>query len=194
MALCFSHTAAGYLAYEAVRPAGAHRPAWLAAAVALANAADLDFVPGIFLGRPGMFHRGVTHTVAAVAVVGALVALAGWLARRPPGHSGRVALWASATYASHLLLDFFTIDSRPPHGGRFLWPLSDAFYLSPVTPLSEIVVDGSGRAAFFASLVAPHTVPVWAEEITVLVLAVAAVHALRAVVASPMWPGIAEEP
>jgi hypothetical protein len=56
------------------------------------------------------------------------------------------------------------------------------------------VVDGSGRAAFFASLVAPHTVPVWAEEITLLVLAVAAVHALRAILASPMWPGIAEEP
>jgi len=105
-----------------------------------------------------------------------------------------VALWASATYASHLLLDFFTIDRRPPYGGRFLWPFSDAYYLSPVTPLPEIVVDGSGRMAFFASLVGPHTAPVWAQEIALLVLVVAAVHALRAVFAWPAWSGIAEEP
>ena len=186
MALCCAHTAAGYLAYEAVRPAGPHRPGLLAAAVALANAAELDFVPGILLGHPGMFHRGVTHTVAAVVAVGCLVALVG------PG--GRRALWASATYASHLLLDFFTIDRRPPYGGRFLWPFSDAYYLSPVTPLPEIVVDGSGRMAFFASLVGPHTAPVWAQEIALLVLVVAAVHALRAVIAWPAWSGIAEEP
>jgi membrane-bound metal-dependent hydrolase YbcI (DUF457 family) len=193
MALCFAHTAAGYLAYEAVRPAGAHRPVRLLAAVALANAADLDFVPGILVGRPGMFHRGVTHTVAAVAVVGVGVMLAGWLAGRPRGAWGWVALWASVTYASHLLLDFFTIDRKPPYGGRFLWPFSDAYYISPVTPLPEIVVDGSGRRAFFASLVGPHTLPVWAQEVGVLVLAVAGVHALRAVVAWPAWRGIAEE-
>src|SRR5262249_42649412 len=49
MALCFAHTAAGYLAYEAVRPASAHRPGLLAAAVLLANGPDLDFVPGVLL-------------------------------------------------------------------------------------------------------------------------------------------------
>jgi len=194
MALCCSHTAAGYLAYEAVRPAGAHRPLWLAAAVGLANAADLDFVPGILLGRPGMFHRGVTHTVAAVAVVGVVVALGARLARRPPARWDRVALWASAVYASHLLLDYFTIDARPPYGGRFLWPFSDAYYLSPVTLLPEIVVDPRGRGAFFASLVAPHTLPVWVEEIGLLLLVVVAVHALRAVLAWPAWQGVAEEP
>ena len=58
MALCCAHTAAGYLAYEAVRPAGPHQRRLLAAAVALANAPDLDFVPGLVLGHPGMFHRG----------------------------------------------------------------------------------------------------------------------------------------
>ena len=194
MALCGAHTAAGYLAYEAVRPAGPHRPGLLAAAVVLANGPDLDFVPGILLGRPGMFHRGVTHTVAAVIVVGCLAALVGWVSGRRRAVWGRTALWASATYASHLLLDFFTIAQRPPHGARFLWPFSDAYYLSPVTPLPEIVVDGSGRMAFFASLVGPHTAPVWAQEIALLVLVVAAVHALRAVTAWPAWSGIAEEP
>ena len=60
--------------------------------------------------------------------------------------------------------------------------------------LAEIVIDGSGRWAFFASLAGPHTAPVWAEEIGLLALTVATVHALRAAVAAPAWQRIAEEP
>ena len=105
--------------------------------MALANAPDLDFLPGIAIGHPGVFHRGVTHTVAGVAAV---LVVAWLVARRraPDGWSvGRTALWAAAVYGSHLVLDFFAIDSRAPHGGQFLWPFSDAYYLSPVTPLRE---------------------------------------------------------
>src|SRR5262245_2242945 len=108
MALCFAHTAAGYLAYGAVGPAGPHRPLLLAGAVAPANAPDLDFVPGILMGRPGLFHRGVTHTLAAVLVV----TLVAWLIGRQRPLAGwtpvRAALWVGAVYGSHLLLDFFT--------------------------------------------------------------------------------------
>ena len=50
MALCLAHATAGYLAYEALRPAGPHRPGLLAGAVLLANAPDLDFVPGLVVG------------------------------------------------------------------------------------------------------------------------------------------------
>ena len=46
MALCLAHATAGYLAYEALRPAGPHRLDLLAGAVLLANAPDLDFLPG----------------------------------------------------------------------------------------------------------------------------------------------------
>ena len=70
MALAFAHTTAGYLGYQLVRPPGPHRPALLLAAVALANGADLDFLPGLVIGRAGAYHRGVTHALAAVVVVG----------------------------------------------------------------------------------------------------------------------------
>ena len=193
MALCCSHTAAGYVAYEAVRPPGPHRPGLLVTAVALANAPDVDFLPGILVGHPGAFHRGVTHTLAAAIVV----ALAAWLVGRlrDPGWSPRVALWAGAIYVSHLLVDYFTVDSRGPGGGRFLWPLSDAYWISPVTPLHEIVIDRSGRAAFFRSLTAPETRGVWIEEISILLGVVAAVHLVRALLAAA-WstvPGVAED-
>jgi membrane-bound metal-dependent hydrolase YbcI (DUF457 family) len=192
MALCFTHSAAGYLAYEAVRPAGGHRPGLLAAAVALANGPDLDFLPGVLLGHPAAYHRGVTHTVLAVVAVGGLVALgirlAGW--RRPlPGRAG---LWAGAVYASHLLLDFFTVDSIPPHGARFLWPLSDAYWHAPVAPLPEIVIDPSGRTAFVLSLAGPRTATVWAFEAGLLAATVLAVRVVRSWQAAPTWQDVRE--
>lgn len=180
MALCFTHTAAGYLAYEAGRPGEGHRPGLLAAAVALANGPDVDFLPGILIGQPGAFHRGVTHTLAAVVVIGVAAALGAGVLGRPRRIVLRAALWAGLVYASHLLLDFFTADVKPPSGGRFLWPLSDAYYLAPVTPLREILIDPSGRLAFLRSLVQPGTIGVWMEEVGILVSVVAAVHGVRA--------------
>src|SRR5262245_66644350 len=115
MALCFTHGAAGYLAYEMVRPAGGHRPGLLAAAVALANAPDIDFLPGILLGHPGAYHRGVTHTLLAVVLVAVAVALGIRFAGRGRVPIARAGLWAGAVYASHLVVDFFTVDSVAPH-------------------------------------------------------------------------------
>jgi membrane-bound metal-dependent hydrolase YbcI (DUF457 family) len=177
MALCFAHATAGYLVYEAVRPADRHRPALLAASVLLANAPDLDFVPGWLLGHPGMFHRGVTHTLAAVVAVtlaGALLWRGGDLA------SARLtALWAGVTYGSHLLLDYFTTNARPPHGGPFLWPLSDAYWIAPVTPLGEIIIDPSSRIGFIRSILGAETHGVWLREIMLALLVIAIVRLLR---------------
>src|ERR1043165_443768 len=137
MALCFAHSAAGYLAYEVARPADRHRPGLLLAAVGLANAPDLDFLPRILVGHPGAYHRGVTHTLAAVALA-ALVAVV--VARRRTHRPSRtfrtpwtVGAWVAAVWAAHLFLDLITTDVVAPYGGRFLWPLSSAYYIAPVT-------------------------------------------------------------
>src|SRR5579883_2594427 len=96
MALPVGHAAAGYLAYEAVRPAGRHRAGWLATALLLANAPDLDYLPGLLVGHPDAWHRGVTHSLAAaLAVAAGVTALAA--ARRLPG---RLALGAALAWAS----------------------------------------------------------------------------------------------
>ncbi len=144
-------------------------------------------MPGVLLGHPGAYHRGVTHTVIAAVVVAVLVVLGARLAGRRGTSPLGAGAWAGAVYGSHLLLDFFTTDAVPPHGARFLWPFSDAYYLAPVTPLPEIIIDPSGRGAFLASLVAPHTAAVWAQEITVLVATVVIVRAFRAWQARPAW-------
>src|SRR5262245_42639425 len=115
MALCFAHSAGGYLLYEAVRPAGRHRLGLLAASVLLAGAPDIDFVPGLVIGQPAAVHRGPTHTLVAAVAVGATVGLGAWLLRR--GYRPLfVGLWAAAAYGSHLLIDCITVDAVPPYG------------------------------------------------------------------------------
>jgi membrane-bound metal-dependent hydrolase YbcI (DUF457 family) len=178
MALCFAHSAAGYLVYEAVRPAGPHRLGLLAASVLLAGAPDLDFVPGIVLGQPGMWHRGSTHTILAAVVVGAAVALGVRVFRR--GSPALAAgLWAAAAYGTHLVVDCITADPRPPYGVQLFWPLSPVWVHAPVAPLREILVDGSSRAGFVTSLLRPGTLSAWLGDAAVLAAAVAGVHAVR---------------
>jgi membrane-bound metal-dependent hydrolase YbcI (DUF457 family) len=199
MALCFAHTAAGYLAYEVARPADRHRPRLLLAAVGLANAPDVDFLPGMLVGQPGAYHRGVTHTLAALALA-ALVAVV--VARRWAPSRSRpfrtpwtAGAWVAAVWASHLLLDLVTTDVVAPHGGRFLWPLSSAYYIAPVTLLPEIVIDGSGRGAFFRSLVDAHAWVAWATDVGVLagaLVSVALVRAWRARAAGTQLAGLSE--
>ena len=179
MALALAHTIAGYLAYEVVRPQGAHRPALLLAAVALANGPDLDFLPGLVMGHAGAYHRGMTHTLAAVLAVGAAVALVVGSAGRRRALVVRAAAWAAAVYASHLLLDYLTVDAVPPYGGRFLWPLSGAYYLAPTPVLDGVIIDSSGRAAFVASLLTPQALGVWGRELACLAATVALAHGLR---------------
>jgi len=179
MALAFAHTTAGYLGYQLVRPPGPHRPALLLAAVALANGADLDFLPGLVIGRAGAYHRGMTHTLAAVLAVGTAVALGAGLAGRRRAVLVRAAAWAAAVYASHLVLEYLTVDALHPYGGRFLWPLSDAYYLAPTPVLDGVIIDSSGRAAFVASLLTPQALGVWGRELACLAATVALAHGLR---------------
>ncbi len=184
MALPFGHISAGYLGYEAVRPAGPHRPALLLGAIALANAADFDFLPGLVIGHADAYHRGVTHTLAAVVVIALAVAAAGGIAGACRATVLRAAGWAAAVYASHLVLDYVTVCAVPPSGGRFLWPLSDAYYIAPRPLLDEIIIDSSSRSAFVASLLTPHALGVWARELAFLLGIVGLVYGLRRSAAS----------
>lgn len=99
------------------------RALWgLAGVLALATTPDVD------LYLAGVPHRGVTHTLLAVAVVGGAVALLSWLLR-PRGFGSRFgAARFGATVGglgvlSHLLGDVVT-----PMGIRPFLPLSDVTY------------------------------------------------------------------
>jgi membrane-bound metal-dependent hydrolase YbcI (DUF457 family) len=181
MALPIAHATAGYLVYEAARPSGAgQRLGLLAAALVLANAPDLDFVPGLLAGRPEVFHRGVTHTLGATVVIAAAAFVLARLVSGRPGVARRAALVAGAAWGSHLLLDYFTADAVPPSGARFLWPLSNAYWISPVPLLREVLLDRTSSAAFLHSLLTGEMLTVWTEQIALFMCAVAAVRVMRA--------------
>jgi inner membrane protein len=108
------------------RLAAAHGSWWLRAGTGLtlagavlAAAPDLDL---LFAG-----HRTVTHSVGAVALVGAAAALVAARLRWPVT---RVALTCAAAYGSHLLLDWMGVDLTLPYGLQALWPFSDRWFIS----------------------------------------------------------------
>ena len=69
------HAVAGYTVYESTKK---ETPDWKLAltCMVLANAADLDFIPGILVGRPELFHHSFTHSFTMAAAVGIFSAAA----------------------------------------------------------------------------------------------------------------------
>jgi membrane-bound metal-dependent hydrolase YbcI (DUF457 family) len=172
MALPIAHATAGYLLHRLDRRRTGFR-GWprALAFMAIANLPDADFLVGFVTGRPGAFHRGVSHTLLAAAVVGVVL---GAFSRWRWGDRWLPASLAfGGVYASHLLLDALTVDVRGPAGAQFLWPFSDAFLIAPVTIFHEIIIDGGSRLGFLRSVLAWQTVEVLAREAALALVAVA---------------------
>lgn len=110
------------LAYHFCR-SGRGRRAWAGTAVVLM----LATVPDVDNSIPGIAHRGITHTVWAALLVGALLALLGWrLHAAGPGRGSATRfafLLGTLTVLSHLLGDVIT-----PMGIRPFAPLVGSEY------------------------------------------------------------------
>jgi Tol biopolymer transport system component len=105
----------------------------LGVAIFLANLADLDLIAGAVVGR--YMHSQFTHTTAFAIIVGLLAAIVAPVFKIKPFR----AFWlVSLLVSSHLILDFFTRDSSYPRGIMFVWPLSDRYYISPISVLLDI--------------------------------------------------------
>ena len=133
MATPIGHVLAGYLIYRSTRGAdttGSRDLLFLC--LFLAVSPDLDFVPGVLNGQPALYHQGISHSVAFAAGAG-LVAV---LAYRAYGRrkANLLTHWGlfSLAYASHLSIDLFGPDKRPPYGIPLFWPVSSETYIAPV--------------------------------------------------------------
>jgi inner membrane protein len=131
-------------------PVSARHRLWLLGALVVAgNAPDLDFVPGILIGDPRYYHRGVSHTLIAVAgFTLAAVLLARWVKQRSPVQLGLVL---GLAFLGHLLTDIFAswVDARS--GVAIAWPLSDVRLISPV-PLFIGISLAPGASNFFTGV------------------------------------------
>ena len=149
---------------------------WQRAAVLMlvANLPDMDFLLGFVLGEPGRLHRGVSHTV--LAAMGFAIAAGAFLHWWRRERFAAAALVFGAAYLSHLVLDYFTIDTRPPAGVQILWPFSSAYLISPVTIFAEITIDGRTRVDFLRTVLAWPTAVVLVRETVMAAVALGAWH------------------
>jgi inner membrane protein len=130
MATPLGHSLAGYIISRLPgRTQTPDRVSRLLLCICMANAADVDFLPGILMGSPAMYHQGITHSLGFMLLVSL-------------GVSAVCRLWgksfvtifslSSMAYLSHLAMDFLGTDTRPPYGIPLFWPISDAHFMSPV--------------------------------------------------------------
>jgi inner membrane protein len=132
----------------------------------VANAADLDFIPGLLLGQPNRFHHRLSHSIGA-ALIFVLIAslLLRWLERQP---RWRDALILLSLYVSHVFLDYFSKDTGAPIGVPMFWPLSNSYFISPFAVFTDIERVNSSLQ-FLPSLFTAHNL--WAATLECLVLA-----------------------
>jgi membrane-bound metal-dependent hydrolase YbcI (DUF457 family) len=103
----------------ASRLAGRTGTALTLTCVALAAAPDLDLlVSG--------FHRTATHSLLSVVLVAAVAALIAWRT----GRVVRVAALCALAWASHIAVDWISVDSSNPQGLQILWPFADTWFIS----------------------------------------------------------------
>lgn len=114
------------------------------ALIFLANAADLDFVPGILTGQPVAYHHGASHSFLFAAVMAALVtavmaAMVTAMVSRIEDVPRRFSAWAALAAASHPVLDWVTGEPGADvakYGVALFWP-------SPVRYMSDTHVFGA---------------------------------------------------
>jgi len=121
-------------------------------ALTMAVLPDLDILPGVLSGAPVLYHQGISHSLGAAVVAGLLASIvAPRVGLRRPG----AFFLGLACYGSHLALDFFGPDGRPPYGIPIFWPLSDQVFISarPFLPgVRHARTASDGMATFVSGL------------------------------------------
>ena len=121
----------GYVIYR-VSTKGVRSRWWIVLLYLLiANAPDLDFIPGFLVGDPARYHHGISHSIGIALLVsvafGLLLYIGGgvWNTRK--------FVISFCLYFSHVFLDCFSLDTSEPYGVPLFWPVSDEYYLAPLT-------------------------------------------------------------
>ena len=164
MPLPLLHAVAGYAVYHGVKK---EKPDWALAAscVVLANAADLDFIPGILVGKPDLFHHSLTHSFTAAAVISL-------------GFAAAVKLWQKRAflknftisflaYSTHILLDFSDHSPMP-----LFWPLTPGKFMSRLKAFQPAQIHLGGFDNFLCDrFLSLHCLKRFTSEIITITLA-----------------------
>jgi inner membrane protein len=128
---------------------------WLPAMGMLSVLPDLDFLPGLIVGHPNLYHHGWTHSLVFCAGAAAVIAVCLALSGKPYAlKAGGVCL---LVLISHLVLDCLSKDRMPPYGLKMFWPFSDRYVSSPITVFLD-VNKGLDNGTFVLRLFTFHNV------------------------------------
>ena len=145
MATPLGHSLAGYAICQFATPKASYPSRdWQLLSISMANLPDLDFLPGFLIGRPALYHQGITHSVGFALLISLGTAIICRLHRKP--FSAAFSL-CFLSYLSHLLLDMLSPDGRLPYGIPLLWPLSSVYFTGPVALLLGVHHAGSNPAS-----------------------------------------------
>lgn len=93
-----------------------------------ANLADIDFIPGYFVGDPRAFHWGATHSLFAAIVLGGAV---GMVIGALTGRYRSSIVMSVLAYGSHIPMDMLLGPSAFPLGLQVFWPFSTRRFMLP---------------------------------------------------------------
>jgi inner membrane protein len=160
-----AHTLTG-VAFFQTRPGLFFKNKWLDALlfIFLANLPDADFLPGLLMGSPNLYHHGIFHSLGAALAVAVVM---GWIFYRKQRRFWRFSAMAFSLFFSHLLLDFFTRDFTAPYGLPMFWPFSKKYYIA-AHPIFINVTRSAHSANFFSSLFSSHNLRAALLEIALL--------------------------
>lgn len=127
----------------------------------LANLPDADFLPGLILGFPNLYHHGKFHSLGAALAVATAIGLIFYQFKQ---HFWRFFFPVFLVFYSHLLLDFFSQDFTVPYGQPLFWPFSNSYYIA-AHPFFINIIRSDRSASFFSSLLNRHNLEAALREI-----------------------------
>lgn len=140
MASPVAHSLAGAIIHLATRrnQDGYHHELWWL--ILAANLADVDLIPSLLMGDPGMFHRTFSHSIPAALLFALVVYLVCWW--RGHRHPVRITMLMFAAYVSQLVLDWLSFDPGPVAGIPLFLPFSQEHYMADPTVFLNTERDG----------------------------------------------------
>ena len=157
MPLPVAHSAAGLAVYLSVPYVKRNGLAWtkrcflLFCLIFLANAPDLDFLPGMLIGQPNRFHHGASHSIlSTLSISGGVWFICRKYFNELSGSYLFLIIFISAF--SHIFLDFFSSDSGFPYGIPLFWPFSHEYFMSPFPLFRDVFREGGSNTLFFQTL------------------------------------------
>jgi membrane-bound metal-dependent hydrolase YbcI (DUF457 family) len=144
----------------------------------LANIPDMDFIPGILVGQPDLYHHGPSHSLIVALIVAYITyAMTSRYYYELENKRFLVALLIAST--SHTLLDYFSKDTGQPYGVPFLWPFDQTYYISTASLFSDVERSSEPGMAFILSLFNSHNLIGIAGEALFVIMIVSTIFAVR---------------